>query len=53
MTDNDTYLTWDQKVQLYREGRYAFPPPPVCTARWTEDSWIRYVDLHGVWIPNK
>ncbi len=35
---NDTQ--WDAK----------FPPPPVCTARWTVTDWINYVDNSGKWF---
>jgi hypothetical protein len=26
---------------------YAFPVPPVCTARWTDGSWLRWAETHG------
>ena len=45
-------LTQDQKIKLYRAGRYQMKAPPVCHAQWDEAAWIRYVDLHGRWLPN-
>jgi len=38
------------KVAAYRAGRYWFPPPPVCTALWDEDAWIRFIDKDGGWL---
>lgn len=38
------------KVEWYRKGWYAFPPPPVCTASWSLAGWIGYIDAHGVWM---
>ena len=29
----------------YRGFRWACKTPPVCTARWTDDSWIRYIGI--------
>lgn len=26
---------------------YAFPVPPVCTARWTEADWLRWAETNG------
>lgn len=31
----------------YRAGKYRFNAPPVCTARWDDDAWIRYIDNGG------
>lgn len=42
-------LTQNQKIALYRSGRYSFPPPPVFTGFWGEKEWIKYVDQHGQW----
>jgi len=28
---------------LYEHGEYYFNPPPVCTAYWTDLSWINYI----------
>jgi hypothetical protein len=43
-------MTEKEKRDKYRAGRYAFPPPPVPHARWSEDDWIRYIDQHGSWL---
>ena len=40
----------DNKVRMYRAGRYTFPPPPVGHIKWTEADWIRYIDNHGRWL---
>lgn len=45
-------LTDEQKTELYRAGKYMFPPPPVCTVLWDEAAWIRFVDRNGKWLPN-
>lgn len=37
------------KRELYRLGRYSFPPPPVLTVNWSMDSWIKYIDINGRW----
>ena len=29
--------------EAYRAGLWVMGPPPVCTARWGEDDWIRFV----------
>jgi|TARA_Y100000310_G_scaffold243112_3_gene247529 hypothetical protein len=42
-----------QKLELYRQGKYAFPPPDVTHAWWTEKDWIDYIDLHGEWKPDE
>jgi hypothetical protein len=44
-------MTYEQKVELYRAGKYLFPPPPVCHVGWTERNWIDYIDAHGKWVP--
>jgi hypothetical protein len=31
------------KREAYRLGFYRFNPPPVPTAGWDEDAWIRYI----------
>ena len=41
--------TFDEKVDWYRKGWYAFPPPPVPTVGWSLIGWIGYIDAHGVW----
>lgn len=41
--------TLAEKRALYHAGRYSFPPPPVPSAAWQEDDWIRYVDGCGQW----
>lgn len=43
-------LTESEKVELYRAGKYRFPPPPVSHVYWDEAAWIRYVDRFGTWI---
>lgn len=44
-------MTYEEKLSLYQRERYSFPPPPVCTRLWTTESWIKYIDAHGVWYP--
>lgn len=46
-------LTNAQKLCIYRNcpefGTYSFNPPPVCTARWTDNDWINYIQF---WNPS-
>lgn len=41
---------WEEKVEKYRANRYQFPPPPVYTGNWNEESWINYIDQNGEWL---
>ena len=48
-----TDLTHKQKIEaLYEEGDndFMFPAPPECTDKWSDDDWVKYVDLHGKWF---
>jgi hypothetical protein len=36
--------------QKYKEGLYSCPVPPMPSGRWTEDSWVRWITNHGVWL---
>lgn len=38
------------KLRKYREGAYAFPPPPVPHDGWSEADWVRYIDMNGRWL---
>lgn len=49
--DPPKILTHEDKVRLYNEKKYTFPPPPVNTTQWGMDSWIRYIDFYGKWTP--
>jgi hypothetical protein len=40
-------MTQDEKRKAYREGRYNCEVPPVCTAYWNEDDWIRFIEETG------
>lgn len=42
-------FTQEEKVKMFNERQYAFPPPPVCHARWSTADWIKYIDSKGVW----
>lgn len=44
-------LTHEQKIALYRAGRYSFEPPPVYRGNWDENSWIKWIDSNGHWYP--
>lgn len=43
-------LSYDQKLEKYKNGEYVFKPPPVCTARWDDDSWIKFIDASNNWL---
>ncbi len=38
-----------RKIEMYEAGAYSFPPPPVCTAGWDREAWIRFIDQNGRW----
>ena len=42
-------MTYDEKVKAYNEDKWSCPVPPVCTARWDVDSWIKWIDAEGHW----
>jgi hypothetical protein len=42
-------LTFEDKLALYREGSYKFPPPDVA-GTWSEKTWVRYIDREGRWM---
>ena len=39
----------ENKVLLYKLGIYSCPVPPVCTAMWNAEAWVRWIDSEGVW----
>lgn len=44
-------MTYDEKVALYRAGRYRFKAPPVCCTQWGERDWINWVSACNGWLP--
>lgn len=44
-------LTPEQKRVLYKNGHYVFRPPPVPSANWDTDAWIRFIDSGHGWRP--
>ncbi len=43
-------LTHEQKLFGYRNGLYRFKAPPVCTANWNTESWIKWIDACDGWF---
>lgn len=43
-------LTYEDKVYLYRNGKYQMPPPPVVHNLWGMKEWITFIDNHGRWM---
>ena len=41
----------EKDIQQYRSNNWLCPPPPVCTVRWNEKDWIRYIKAEGVLYP--
>lgn len=39
---------WEEE-EKFREGKWAAPVPPVCTAGWGVAEWIKWVNAEGVW----
>lgn len=49
-----SYLKSDEgKIKLYENGNYIFKAPPVCTAKWTPDSWIKFIDSYNGFLYQK
>lgn len=42
-------MTYDDKVALFKTGKYLFEVPPVPHIMWTLSDWIRYIDTCGEW----
>lgn len=42
-------LTYAQKRNKYRSGKYSCYVPLVCTTNWKESDWIHYIDFNGIW----
>lgn len=43
-------MTYQEKINLYKEGKYLVPPPPVATGGWSIKNWIDFIDTYGKWI---
>ena len=46
-------MTYEQKLAAYILGDWCCIVPTVCTARWDADSWIKWIDKHGIWMKGK
>ena len=44
-------FTQSEKRIMYKNGQYQFKAPPVCTAQWDIDAWIKFVDTCNGWRP--
>lgn len=44
-------MTHEEKLALYREGKYVFATPPVCTVLWDTLSWVNWIDMCEGWRP--
>lgn len=42
-------MDYNQKLDQYKNGQYRFKAPPVCTARWDDDAWIKWIDACNGW----
>jgi len=51
--DTTTNLTMDEKRVLFHADKFKFIPPPVCSAGWTVDSWIKWIDTCNGWLVEK
>lgn len=38
---------WQRR--MYRNNEWTCPAPDTCTAFWSDDSWIRWIDSRGLW----
>lgn len=38
------------KLVHYKHGRFVCNTPPVCTAKWEDADWVKYIDSEGTWI---
>lgn len=41
------------KRALFRDGRYVFRAPGVCTYYWDADDWIKWIDAGKGWRPQQ
>lgn len=42
-------ISYKEKLGQYEKGQYRFKAPPVCTARWDTDAWIKFIDAYNGW----
>lgn len=42
-------MSYEDKVILYRAGRFLVPYVPMDTTNWLERDWIAYISKEGVW----
>ena len=47
--EEEISYSYRAKLIMLQEGKYYFPPPPVCTAKWDHLSWIKWIDDRGEW----
>lgn len=43
-------LSHAKKYGKFLRGDYKFPPPPMSHAYWSNQQWIEYIDIYGVWL---
>ena len=46
-------MDYQDKLYKYENGHYRFKAPPVCTARWDTESWIKFIDSYDGWVKDK
>ncbi len=39
----------EEKLALYKAGKYVFRPPDVCHALWDDAAWIAWIDACNGW----
>ena len=52
-SDGNQAMTYDEKVKLFNAKRFLMPLRPFGTKNWTVRDYIRFIDQHGRWYPEK
>lgn len=42
----------EDKLKLYKQGKYRMKVPPVTTNLWDTGDWLAFIDTHGQWLPD-
>ena len=45
-------MTHNEKLYLYRAGKYVFSVPPVFSGNWDDAAWITWIDGCNGWRPD-
>lgn len=43
-------IPYEIRMECYKRGEYACAIPAVTTQYWTDDSWVRFITVHGAFF---